>query len=157
MNQRMPHKRTPLAILVVFLLIIPGVWIGRILAVVFILLFLTQFSAGWLFFDLATAGWFDIVLWLIIPDAILMLIVGFLTIRVTFAIKSLQAANYAVCAYAATAAVVACRAGLLVLAGATAEEMIEGVAAIVGVMGGLYAGYRYVRSRQAPLAATHLV
>jgi hypothetical protein len=156
MNQQMPHKRTPLAILAVFLLIIPGVWIGRMLSVVFILLFLTPFRAGWFSFDLATAGWFDIVLWLIIPDAILMPIVGFLTMRITFAIKSLQAANYAVCAYAATA-VVACLAGLLVLKGATAEEMIEGVAAIVGVMGGLYAGYRYVRSRQAPLAATHLV
>jgi hypothetical protein len=132
-------------------------WIGRMLAVAFTFLFLARFSAGWFFFDLATAGWFDIVLWLIIPDAIVMPIVGFLTIRVTFAIKSLQAANYAVCAYAATAAVVVCWAGLLVLKGAKAEEMITGGAAIVGVMGGLYAGYRYVRSRQAPLAATHLV
>jgi hypothetical protein len=155
MNQETPHRLTPLAILIVFVLTIPGLVIGQIVSFVY------GWSMGGMLdgnlFDWISGGWFNTIFMAIVPNALAGSIGGYFGIRVTFAIKPLKQANYEIAAYAMSAifVVLAALATLLVL---TQEGMnskvIETISNAIGLIIGLFSAQQSVRDDQRALVTT---
>jgi hypothetical protein len=143
------HRLTPLAILSVFILTIPGCVIGQIVAFLY-----GHFLGGYLdgnLFDWITGGWFQIITMAILPNAISGGVGGYFGLRVTFAIKPLKQANYEIAAYAMSAVVVLISVfGLYVLfvGEGMSVKVLENVANAAGIIVGLFVGYSEVAKVQ---------
>jgi hypothetical protein len=148
------HRLTPLAILVTFILTIPGLVIGQIVSLLY------DFFLGGMFdgnlFNWISGGWFKTITMAIIPNALSGAIAGFFAIRVTFAIKPLKQANYEITAYAVSAIIVAFTA-LAVLFILRQDGMnvrvIETLANTVGLIVSLFAAQQSVRDDQKALVS----
>lgn len=154
-NQETAHKLTLLAILVVFVLTIPGLIIGQIVAMVY-----GWFIGGYIGgnpFNWISGGWFNTIIMAIIPNALAGGIGGFFALRVTFAIKPLKRANFESVAYAMSAvAVVLVGLGIMMVLNRDGMNIgvIESLANTVGLIIGLFAAQQSIRDDQRALVAT---
>ena len=143
------HKLTPLAILAVFVLTIPGCVIGQIVSFLYV-----HFLMGYLegnLFDWISGGWFKILMMAIIPNALSGAIGGFFGLRITFAIKPLRQANYEIAAYAISAIVVVLGAlGILMIftRDGISVRLIESLSNGVGIVAGLFSAHQSVQEDQ---------
>lgn len=149
MSQEAPHKLTPLTILVVFVLTIPGLVIGQLISLVYG--WFIGSMAGDSLFNWISAGWFHTIVMAIIPNALSGAIAGYFGIRVTFTIKYLKQANYEIAAYAMSAIIVALTVFLVFVAlkeDGMSIRVVELVSNTAGLVGGLFGGYQSVAQDQ---------
>lgn len=147
-----PHRLTPLAILVVFVLTIPGLVLGQIGSLLY------GFFVGGMFdgnpLDWITGGWFKTIVMAILPNGLAGAIAGYFAIRVTFAIKPLKQANYEITAYAMSAIVVAFTVLAVVFVlqrDGMSVRVVETISNTVGLIVGLFATQQSVRDDQRAL------
>ena len=142
------HRLTWLAVVLAFLLLIPGILVGALIAYVY-RFFLSWFVAGGLF-DWLSAGWFSEILLVYFPALLAGLVAGGLAIYVTS--KILRHANYEIVMYATAAIVIAFTIlSLLLNFGQHGLNLtiLEIAANTFGIVMGLHVGHKSIAEERA--------
>lgn len=149
MEKEITHKLTPLAILVVFVLTIPGLFLGQILALLYGLLIGTYLQGNLI--DWVTNGWMSTLLKAVVPNVISGLVGGMIGIVLAFKIKYLRQANYEIAAYAVSAialTITVLSLFFLFHSEGMSVRMIESLSNVLGIVFGLFSQQSSIRQEQ---------